>query len=464
MPLPSIRRWLALAAVLAAAGAGAGAALFWHLGRPTGGPPVAVSIDEGMSARAIGVRLEAVGLVRSARYFEAAARWRGLANRLEAGRYRLDGSRSPSQLLDDLLEAPLQMVRVTIPEGLTRRQTAGRLRAAGLADSARFMAATESPRLISDLGVEAGTLEGYLFPETYFLPPEVTEEEIVRHMVAEFHRVLDDSLAARLPQLGLSLHEAVTLASIVEGEAMAADERPVISAIFHRLAVRRRSRPPVEVEVDEELIAALVEVAARPDVKRATGGHWTVGDLLGFPQVVTVAERTAELADDPDVETAVTNAVAEALGELDRMRTNEGAHLRADLDERLVALGRLIDRIEQGAGDGAEALGQRLAARLAEIGPDVRADQAALAQEVVRFVARSDIHEELTRLRAHVSHWAALADASEPCGRKLDFLLQEMNREVNTVGSKADGHETSGLVVAAKAELEKLREQTQNVE
>ena len=231
-----------------------------------------------------------------------------------------------------------------------------------------------------------------------------------------------------------------------------------------RIAVRRRSRPPVEVEVDEELIAALVEVAARPDVKRATGGHWTVGDLLGFPQVVTVAERTAELADDADVETAVTNAVAEALGELDRMRTNEGAHLRADLDERLVALGRLIDRIEQGAGDGAEALGQRLAARLAEIGPDVRADQAALAQEVVRFVARSDIHEELTRLRAHVSHWAALADASEPCGRKLDFLLQEMNREVNTVGSKADGHETSGLVVAAKAELEKLREQTQNVE
>ena len=267
------------------------------------------------------------------------------------------------------------------------------------------------------------------------------------------HRYLD--LQVHLPP-GL-----LRLESSIRDEAQ---RRLARGRVEMRIAVRRRSRPPVEVEVDEELIAALVEVAARPDVKRATGGHWTVGDLLGFPQVVTVAERTAELADDADVETAVTNAVAEALGELDRMRTNEGAHLRADLDERLVALGRLIDRIEQGAGDGAEALGQRLAARLAEIGPDVRADQAALAQEVVRFVARSDIHEELTRLRAHVSHWAALADASEPCGRKLDFLLQEMNREVNTVGSKADGHETSGLVVAAKAELEKLREQTQNVE
>ena len=231
-----------------------------------------------------------------------------------------------------------------------------------------------------------------------------------------------------------------------------------------RVAARRRGRPPVEVEVDEALIAALVDVAARPDVQRATGGRWTVGELLGFPQVVTVAERTAELGDDPDVETAVTGAVGEALGDLDRMRTSEGGHLRADLDGRLVALGRLIERIEQDAGAGAEALGQRITARLAEIGPDVHADQAALAQEVVRFVARSDIHEEITRLRAHVSHWAALADAPEPCGRKLDFLLQEMNREVNTIGSKADGHETSGLVVAAKAELEKLREQAQNVE
>ena len=249
MPHPSIRRWLALAAVAAAAGAGAGAALLWHLGRPTGGPPVAVTIDAGMSARAIGIRLEAFGLVRSALFFEAAARYRGLAGRLEAGRYRLDGSRSLNQLLDDLLDAPLEMVRVTIPEGLTRRQTAGRLRAAGLADSARFVAATESPELIAELGVEAGTLEGYLFPETYFLPPDVTEEEIARHMVAEFFRVLDDSLAVRLPELGLSLHQAVTLASIVEGEAMVADERPVIAAIFHRrLGLNRRLESCATVE------------------------------------------------------------------------------------------------------------------------------------------------------------------------------------------------------------------------
>ena len=231
-----------------------------------------------------------------------------------------------------------------------------------------------------------------------------------------------------------------------------------------RVTARRRTPPPVEVEVDEGLIAALIEVAERPDVARATGGGWTVGELLAFPRVLTVAEKTAETETDGDVQAAVADAVAEALQDLDLMRTNEGSHLRTDLDGRLAALGHLVDRVERCAAAAADTLGERLTARLAELGSEVHADQAALAQEIVRFVARSDIHEEVTRLRAHVAHWGALADAREPCGRKLDFLLQEMNREVNTIGSKADGRETSELVVAAKAELEKLREQAQNVE
>jgi uncharacterized protein (TIGR00255 family) len=91
-------------------------------------------------------------------------------------------------------------------------------------------------------------------------------------------------------------------------------------------------------------------------------------------------------------------------------------------------------------------------------------DQAALAQEVVRVAQRSDISEEVTRFRGHLAHWEALTGGPEPCGRKLDFLLQEMNREVNTIGSKADGLQVSELVIQAKAELERMREQVQNVE
>ena len=91
-------------------------------------------------------------------------------------------------------------------------------------------------------------------------------------------------------------------------------------------------------------------------------------------------------------------------------------------------------------------------------------DETMVAQEVVKFVARSEIREEVVRLRAHLAHWVDLVDGTEPVGRKLDFLLQEMNREVNTIGSKAEGARASALVVTAKAELEKMREQVQNVE
>ena len=101
---------------------------------------------------------------------------------------------------------------------------------------------------------------------------------------------------------------------------------------------------------------------------------------------------------------------------------------------------------------------------MSELTSDLPLDRASVAQEIVRLVSRSDISEEITRFRAHVVHWSALTDAPEPCGRKLDFLLQEMNREINTIGSKADGNAASELVVTAKAELEKMREQVQNVE
>ena len=83
---------------------------------------------------------------------------------------------------------------------------------------------------------------------------------------------------------------------------------------------------------------------------------------------------------------------------------------------------------------------------------------------MVRFVARSDIDEELVRFRAHLVHWSDLAAGAEPCGRKLDFLLQEMNREINTIGSKAEGLQVSPIVVHVKAELERMREQVQNIE
>ena len=102
--------------------------------------------------------------------------------------------------------------------------------------------------------------------------------------------------------------------------------------------------------------------------------------------------------------------------------------------------------------------------RLQEIAAGAQIDETRIAQEAVMLADRSDISEEVTRFRAHLAHWDALTGGPEPCGRKLDFLLQEMNREVNTIGSKADGLRVSELIINAKAELEKMREQVQNVE
>jgi uncharacterized protein (TIGR00255 family) len=123
-----------------------------------------------------------------------------------------------------------------------------------------------------------------------------------------------------------------------------------------------------------------------------------------------------------------------------------------------------VEQIAEAADAGRGAMEDRLRERVREMREELQADETAVSQEIVRLAARSDISEEVERFRGHVSHWTVLADGPEPCGRKLDFLLQEMNREVNTMGSKADGLRVSELIISAKAELEKLREQVQNVE
>jgi uncharacterized protein (TIGR00255 family) len=146
------------------------------------------------------------------------------------------------------------------------------------------------------------------------------------------------------------------------------------------------------------------------------------------------------------------------------MRTLEGEHLRADLDQRKAGVADLVERIASAAEDGRAALEQRLIDRVAELRTVLQADETLVAQEIARTAAKSDISEETARFRGHVLHWSSLTDGPEPCGRKLDFLLQEMNREVNTMGSKADGLRVSELIIAAKAELEKMREQVQNAE
>jgi uncharacterized protein (TIGR00255 family) len=269
------------------------------------------------------------------------------------------------------------------------------------------------------------------------------------------HRYLD--LQLRIPQ---------TLGAIEPDVRSLVGKRVARGRVELALSLQMRQVPGVDVEFNEAFGRALETALDQARARGLVTGTLTPGDLLRMPQAITIRDRQA--VDDEEVVTALTGlalaAIDAALSDLDTMRSREGDHLRADLDGRRSFVADLVERVAVAADEGRVAFEARLTERVRELRVELQADETVVAQEIVRLAARSDISEEVARFRAHVSHWVTLSDGAEPCGRKLDFLLQEMNREVNTIGSKADGLRVSELVIAAKAELEKMREQVQNVE
>jgi len=269
------------------------------------------------------------------------------------------------------------------------------------------------------------------------------------------HRYLD--LQLRVPQT-LSALEPRLRAAVLPRVARGRVELAV--------SVQLRQQPVLTVDVNEAFMSALGDAMARARRAGVVQGDLAPGDLLRFPQAIAVREEAPSLDDEgrAALEAAILGAVDAALAELDGMRCREGALLQADLDARKRGVLGTVERIALDAAGAQAGLRERLAARVAEMAADLPSDAGAIAQEIVRFAARSDISEELVRFRAHVQQWTALSDSPEPCGRKLDFLLQEMNREINTMGSKADGAGVPESIIDVKAELEKMREQVQNVE
>jgi uncharacterized protein (TIGR00255 family) len=232
------------------------------------------------------------------------------------------------------------------------------------------------------------------------------------------------------------------------------------------ITVHLRTPSVPAVELNLEFAAALSAAIEQARARGLVEGRLTPGDLLRLPQALTIRDRPQDVdpGEEAQVAASVEAAVEQALADLDAMRVREGSHLQADLDARRALLADLIERIGVSATEGRTGLEERLQARIRELGLELPVDEAMIAQEVVRVAGRSDVSEEVTRFRAHLAHWQALTDCGEPCGRKLDFLLQEMNCEVNTIGAKADGATVSELIITGKAELEKMREQVQNVE
>jgi len=231
------------------------------------------------------------------------------------------------------------------------------------------------------------------------------------------------------------------------------------------ISLHMRQVPPPDVELNGPFVEALSAAMSQARAAGIIEGGLTAGDLLRLPQALTIRERLPEGTETPAPLAAMVEAAVDgALTQLSAMRSREGDHLRVDLTARRDALAVFVDAVVRAADTGRIDLETRLLERARELSAALPVDQSALSQEVVRVAQRSDITEEVTRFRGHLAHWEALTEGPEPCGRKLDFLLQEMNREVNTIGSKADGLQVSELIIQAKAELERMREQVQNVE
>ena len=215
------------------------------------------------------------------------------------------------------------------------------------------------------------------------------------------------------------------------------------------------------VRVDEALLKAYL-ASARESAKALN-----LADDLTLSKALTLPDVTTILPADEDQQALTELAqtvMAEAIENLKVMRHKEGERLKMDLSARMDTMTGYAAAIEKRAPAVAEEYRAKLTARIEELLGETEVDRARLATEVAIFADRAAIDEEIVRLNTHLVHFRELLDADEPVGRKMDFLVQEMNRECNTIGSKANDAELTSIVLLSKAEIEKLREQIQNIE
>lgn len=263
------------------------------------------------------------------------------------------------------------------------------------------------------------------------------------------HRFLD--VRVRLPR------ELADLTTFVEQLA-----REKLTRGRYEVAVRVEGAVLGAPAIDRERARAAYKALCELRDELAPGADVPLSVLGAFPDLfASPVEREIER-----LHGAARTAFEAAVAALDGMRRNEGAALRDDLVKRLDRVKTLAREVERRAPEVIEAHRKRLRDRAERLraSTELDVDAARLEQEIAMFAERSDVCEELTRLDSHCAQFASLLQAEEPIGRRLDFLLQEMAREANTVGAKSPDAPIAHAIVEVKAEIERMREQVQNVE
>lgn len=252
-----MKKFLALILLIAVI-VGAAVTVGWfyrRVGEPYrgyGGAEQFVEIPSGIGPRAIGERLIATGVVRDELTYRAALWLSGDATRLKAGEYRFDRPMTAAQVIDKIVRGDVYVVNVTFREGLTIGEMAKVFEAQGLGQASAFVDAARDPAPIRALDPAARDLEGYLFPETYSLPRRADAAQLVRLMVERFMRVFDAGLRQAAEKRGLSVRQAVSLASLVEKETARSEERPLVAAVY-----ANRLRLGMPLQCDPTVIYAL---------------------------------------------------------------------------------------------------------------------------------------------------------------------------------------------------------------
>jgi len=239
-------------------------------------------------------------------------------------------------------------------------------------------------------------------------------------------------------------------------------ERIVRGRIEIAVQIRENSDETYEFEINEATAAAYHKALVQLKERFNIGTEISLDLLAGASGIIKPAEL------ERDLETLwriIKDGMIEALNDLDEMRAKEGSFIGRDFSKRLDYIEQCIDQIEKNTGDLLLYYQDRLKERIAVLTNGmIEIDSGRIAQEAAHIADKSDISEEIVRVQSHIKQFREIMSSDEPGGRKLNFLLQEFNREFNTMGAKAASVNVSHIIVEVKSELEKLREQVQNVE
>lgn len=217
----------------------------------------------------------------------------------------------------------------------------------------------------------------------------------------------------------------------------------------------------IALEVNLPLAKEYYRVVTNLKKELALDSDITLSQLASLKDIIKSSEVPLDEASMRDL---LFPVLSQALASLDDMRLKEGETLKKDLLDRLSAIAGLSKEIESRQPEQTRIYAEKLMKRVGDLSEGIEIDQSRIAQEVAIMAEKSDVTEEVVRLDSHLNQFRELLDSGESIGRKLDFLIQEMNREINTIGSKSNDAEISREVVEMKAEVEKIREQVQNIE